>query len=105
MKVENYVDADFNSFANTTRLKRQDTTISKKVHDRILRDARKALQGYGIDFSQYGEPKATFTYGVICQVKWVHLESGNELELCEIRWDRKTGEIIQMGINGGVLTL
>lgn len=111
MKVENYVQNlnDYSQFRNNGRggcgIKRADGTLSRRAMARLIRDAHKFMDGFGLDWSQFDVSSVTFYDMQTAQVEWKHKVSGNEVHLTDIHFERKTGEIIQAGSNYGNLTL
>lgn len=108
VEVENYTQdfATFNNMANNGRgaygIKRAPGRLMPAVLARILADAKKAVDDRGgIDWSQYGEPKAIFDDMMTCQVEWTNTRTQNKLRLNRIHWDKATGEIIQCGTQYG----
>lgn len=101
VEVENY-----NNMANGGRgaygVKASPGRLMPQVLARILSDAKKAVDDRGgIDWSQYGEPKAIFDDMITCQVEWTNTRTGNKLRLNRIHWDDATGEIVQCGTEYG----
>ncbi|UTC28667.1 hypothetical protein MARCHEWKA_01540 [Brevundimonas phage vB_BpoS-Marchewka] len=107
VEVENYVQ-DLTKFSNMTNggrgsygTKRAPGRLMPDVLARILSDAKGEVdQRGGIDWSQYGEPKAIFDDMITCQVEWTHVRGGI-LRLNRIHWDDATGEIVQCGTEYG----
>lgn len=79
-------------------------TISNRAYQRILREAKGFLDGYGIDFSQLDDGEIDFFDMTVAQVTWRHKETGNEVCVTGIWFEHKTGEILQYGTQNGALT-
>lgn len=111
MEVENYTQNfdDWSQFRNGGRggcgIKRAPATLSKRAMARLVREAYKFMDGYGLDFSQFDAPLVTFYDMLTAQVEWKHKVTGFEVHLTGVHFERKTGEIIQAGTNYGSLTL
>lgn len=112
MQVANYTQDlnDYSQFRNNGRgacgIKQIDGSIAKRKMERIVRDAKRFyLDGFGIDWTQYGEPEATFHDMMTCQLEWTHKTSGRQVVLTYIWWDDRTGAILQAGTQYGSLTL
>jgi len=69
-----------------------------EITARTIKDAYEYFEGYGIDFTQYGDPILDFPddYGP-GEITWVHKTSGNEMLLTDVWIKRETGEILQAG--------
>jgi hypothetical protein len=106
--VENYT-IDLMGRANLygrLPLKQVDGSISRRAHERIIREAKRDyLDGYDIDWSRYEEPTVVFHDMMTCQIEWKHKVSGREIHLSNICFDKRTGAIDQAGTNYGSLTL
>jgi hypothetical protein len=77
--------------------------LSNRCHARLVREARKHFDGFGIDFSQYGEPVVILHDKIIAQVEWTHKTSQRQIRLLEVWFDERTGAILQCGQNYGDL--
>lgn len=104
MQVQNYAERwpapDFNRV-----YVRDDATISKRAHARLVREARDMLEGYGLDFAQLDGPAFVFHEMTTATATWTHKTSGQEVALSEIWFNQKTGAIHQCGSNYGRLSL
>ena len=80
--------------------------LSLKIQKKLLAQAKETLGDYGLDFTQLDEGKVVSNEGeVIADVIFTHRQTGNEVVLSSIWFDKKTGEILQSGTNYGRLTL
>lgn len=107
MKVKNHT-VDVMGRANLAGhypLKRDDKTMSARAYARLVREAEAFFDGFGLDFSQYGNADVSLMEDVTVDITWTHKASGQEIELSYIHFDRKTGEILQAGTNYGRLGL
>jgi hypothetical protein len=106
--VENHNQdlSQWNSYSNSAGLKREDVDLPQHIIDRIKRDARDTfLDGFGIDWDQFGEPELSLYEGITAQLEWTRRRSGQKIMLTRIYWDDDTGEIVQAGTQYGELTL
>jgi hypothetical protein len=80
--------------------------ISLKTQKKLIAQAKEILSHYGLDFAQLDEGRVVCNEGeVIADVYFTHKETGDEVVLSSIWFDKKTGEILQSGTNYGRLTL
>jgi hypothetical protein len=81
--------------------------ISLKIQKKLLAQVKEELlAGFGLDFTQLDEGRVIFNDNdVIAEVIFTHKETGNEVVLSSIWFDKKTGDILQSGTNYGRLTL
>lgn len=80
--------------------------ISLKIQEKLLAQAKENLKGFGLDFTQLDEGRVELSNDEItAEVIFTHRESGDEVVLSSIWFDKKTGEILQSGTNYGRLTL
>lgn len=89
-------DAGWNWATKTNKVK-----LPNQCYARLVREARQHFDGFGIDFSQYGEPVVVLSDEIVAQVEWTNISSGKKLTLLEVWFHEKTGEILQCGQNYG----
>jgi hypothetical protein len=108
MEVQNYTQnfAHFNALQNRYEIKQTGGSIAKRKLERMVRDAKRHyLCGFGIDWSQYGEPEVVFFDMITAQMEWTNKTTEQKIVLTSIWWDDKNGAIVQAGTNHGDLTL
>lgn len=87
--------------------------MTDRKRARMIRDAKRDyLAEFGIDWSQYDEPvidgldECPHSDGLVLAIFWHRngVENASTgIKLSEVRWDEKTGEILQAGSNYGSL--
>jgi hypothetical protein len=105
--------------------------LTKRKQARLIRDARACLDGFGVDWSLYGEPHieglpgnptrvtnvrglgetqyhaTTETDdGIVLAIVWTRKDNPDvQIELGQVWWNDDTGEILQCGSNYGRLVM
>lgn len=83
-------------------------TISKKIKDRMLEQAREAFQEFinvPIDWTGYRGEVILDDDGVTAEVALIRKDNKATLRLVEVYFRKENGELLQYGRNYGDLTL